>query len=156
MAIETENNAEQPVPGSENGTKLEKAWDRVKSLLKTGKGRMIAGACAAAVVLLIVVVVLLVRGIGGNGLPENWPSGELMEGIQPPEQGRTASVHETEHAVTVYFAEFPEARLDAYLKTLGAAPAGEFTYVAQKEDRILAVVYDPATERLSLTVTLNK
>lgn len=149
---EAETNTEQTVSADENEGK-----GRVKSFLQSVKGRVILCACAAAVVLLAVVVVLLARGAGGDDLPENWPTGELMEGIRPPEQGRIASVYETESAVTVYFEEFPENALAAYLQTLGASPAGTSAYVAQKgEDRILALVYDPATKRLSLTVTPNR
>lgn len=140
--------------GSEIRAKLKRLAERVKPFLQSKKGRMIAFACAAAVVLL--AVVLLVRCGSRDTRLEGWPTGELMEGVQPPEQGRLTSVHQTETTVVVYFEEFPEGQLAAYLQTLGATPAGDSTYVAKKgEDRILAVVYDPATKLLSLTVTSN-
>lgn len=122
-------------------------------MAKSKKGRLIAGVCASALVVLTVAVILLVHNAGRGTGPEGWPTGALMEGVQPPEQGRIASVHQEEHVVTVYLEAFPESQLAPYLKTLGASPAGDFTYVAQSEGRILAVVYDPAEQRLSLTVT---
>ena len=154
MAI-TENNTEKTVSEGQNGAKRKMLWERVKPFLQSGKGRMILYAGVAALVLLTVVLaVVLTRPSGEDPVPELWPAGELMEGIQPPAQGRIGSVSQTEESVTVYFEEFPESALAPYLQTLGASPAGESAYVAKKgEDRILAIVYDPATKRLSLTVT---
>lgn len=152
MEKEIEKSKEPMDSEPANGGKLEKLPEQVKRLLQSRKGRIIACVCGAAILLLLVV--LLVQCAGGNAMPEGWPTGELMEGVQPPEQGRISSVRQTEQAVTVYFAEFPESALAAYVKTLGALPAGDSTYVAQMgENRILAVVYDPATKQLSLTVT---
>ena len=140
------------VTGNEIRAKLKQLPGQAKTVLQSRNGRIAVCACGAAILLL--AVILLVKCSGGDTRLENWPTGELMEGIQPPEQGRIASVRQTEQAVAVYFAEFPESELAAYLKTLGAAPAGDSAYVAQKDGgRILAVVYDPATNRLSLTVT---
>lgn len=147
-----ENDKGQVVSGLVSGMKLEKILRRIQSFFQSRKRCVIVCACGAAVLLLLVV--LLVQCVGGDTRLEGWPTGALMEGVQPPEQGQIASVRQTEQAVTVYFAEFPEDALAAYLKTLGASPAGDSTYVAwQGEDRILAVVYNPATKQLSLTVT---
>ena len=140
--------------GNEIRAKLKQPPAQVKTVLKSKKGRIAVCACGAAILLL--AVILLVKCVGGDARLKNWPKGELMEGIQPPEQGKLISAHQTETTVVVYFEEFPENQLAAYLQTLGASPAGDSTYVAKKgEGRILAVVYDPATELLSLTVTSN-
>lgn len=150
MAIETEHNTKPA-----NRADFKQLFEQAKAFLQTRRGRIIACSCGAAIVLL--AVILLVINAGGDRLPEGWPTGELMEGIQPPGQGSIVSVHQTEDAVTVYFAEFPAEELAAYLKLLGASPAGNSTYVTQKgEDRMLAVVYDPAAKQLSLTVTATK
>lgn len=152
MERETDRETNAELSASANGMKFEKLLRRVQGFLQSRKRRAIVYACGAAVLLLLVV--LLVQCAGGDARLEGWPTGELMEGVQPPEQGRIASVRQTEQTVTVYFAEFPEDALAAYLKTLGASPAGDSTYVAwQGEDRVLAVVYDPETKQLSLTVT---
>lgn len=135
-------------------TNVERMKKWVKTVLQSRQGRLIVCGGSAVLVVLLVVVILLSQGIGEDERLAGWPSGALMEGIQPPEQGRIDSVQQTDTTVVVYFTEFPESALAAYLQTLGVPSEGGSPYVVQKgKDRFLAISFDPAENRLSLTVT---
>lgn len=117
--------------------------------LQSKQGRAVAVLCIAV----MLIALILSTRCSGNDVPEGWPTGALMEGIQPPERGRIASVYQTDTTAAVYFEAFPEDALAAYLQTLGIPAGGSSPYVLQMGDRFLVVTYDAATEHLSLTVT---
>ncbi len=127
---------------------------RLRKFLRTGGGRVGLCACAAALVVVVAIVVLLIRGSRDSGTLSGWPDDELLAGVASPEQGEVLSVRQTESALTVYLGEFPADGLDGYLQALGIPSGGDSPYVVQLDgERLLAVVYDAKTRRLSLTVT---
>ncbi len=144
--------AQTPESASPNASRRKK----LSKFFKTGGGRVGLCACAAALVIAVAIVVLLIRGGGGGTTLSGWPDDELLAGVASPEQGEVLSVSGGNGgtALTVYLAEFPADGLDGYLQTLGIPSDGGSPYVAQLDgERLLAVVYDAGTRRLSLTVT---
>lgn len=120
-----------------------------RRFLQSKQGRAVAVLCISV----LLIAVILATRCAGDDVPEGWPTGALMEGIQPPEQGRIASVYQTDTTVAVYFEAFPADALAQYLQTLGIPGGGGSPYVLQMEGRFLVVTYDAGTEHLSLTVT---